>query len=170
MPLSLRTALVAALLAAVVGGHADRALAGVYKCVGEGGAPMYQDSPCPPGKELRNFDTDPAEVSVIPFREVPSVPPSTFVPKAAKPVPASKSDKKTALAAGADPTQRKFIHPGMSEGEVVAKIGPADMTGGGKGSKSYRWSYLPVPADPKTITTVVFDYGKVILVERKVVN
>ena len=45
--------------------------AAIYKCVGESNQPVYQDSPCPAGKELRNFDTDPAEVSVIPFRAVP---------------------------------------------------------------------------------------------------
>jgi hypothetical protein len=159
-----------ALIAALAIAFAGNATAGIFKCVVEGSAPVYQDHPCPPGKELRNFDTDPAEVSVIPFREVPDLPPSALAPKAAKAPPPIRTDKKSAIAAGADPALRKFIVPGMNEAEVAAKIGLPDMTSGGKGSKSYRWSYLPVPADPKTITTVVFDFGKVILVERKVVN
>jgi hypothetical protein len=157
-------------IAVLAAGHAGRAAAGIYKCMVEGNAPVYQEGPCPPGKELRNFDTDPPEVSVIPFRVVPDLPPSAVAPKAAGAPTATKADKKAAAPAGIDPTQRKFIVPGMGEGEVMAKIGAPDMTTGGKGSKSARWSYLPVPADPKTITTVVFDFGKVILVERKVVN
>lgn len=158
-----------AIVATLAVGIAGSAVAGIFKCV-DGNVPVYQDHPCPPGKELRNFDTDPPEVSVIPFREVPPLPSSTSAPKAVKPLPVAKPDKKTNVAPGLDPAQRKFIAPGMSEAEVVARIGTPDMTGGSKGSKSYRWSYLPVPADPKTITTVVFDYGKVILVERKIVN
>src|SRR5438309_8268997 len=38
----------------------------VFKCAAEGGGIVYQDSPCQPGKELRNFDTDPANLSVVP--------------------------------------------------------------------------------------------------------
>ena len=170
MPVSFRATLVAAMLAAIGGTHAGDALAGIYKCVGDGGAPMYQDSPCPPGKELRNFDTDPAELSVIPFRSVPGSTTTLVAPKAAKPLPAAKSDKKIVPATGVDIAQRKFIVPGMSEGEVIAKIGSPDMTSGGKGRKISRWSYLPAAGDPQTITTVVFDYGKVVEVERKVVK
>ncbi len=44
------------------------------------------------------------------------------------------------------------------------------MTSGGKGRRSSRWSYLPAAGDPQTITTVVFDYGKVVEVERKMVK
>ena len=169
MPTTFLPAVATAIVAALAIGIAGSAAAGIFKCM-EGNAPVYQDHPCPPGKELRNFDTDPPEVSVIPFRDVPPLPPSTFAPKPVKPLPVAKPDKKAGVAAGVDPAQRKFIVPGMTEGEVVARIGAPDMTGGSRGSKSYRWSYLPVPADAKTITTVVFDYGKVILVERKVVN
>jgi len=157
--------------AAVLTGLPGGAAAGVYKCVDvDGKQPIYQDSPCPAGRELRNFDTDPAEVSVIPFREVPGTTTTLTAPKAAKAPPAAKADRKKAVPVVADIAQRKFIMPGMSEGEVVARIGNPDMTSGGKGRKTSRWSYLPAPGDPQTITNVVFDYGIVIEVERKVMK
>ncbi len=42
------------------------ARADVFKCAGEGGRPIYQEMPCPPGKELRNFQSDPPEITVLP--------------------------------------------------------------------------------------------------------
>jgi hypothetical protein len=58
----------------------------------------------------------------------------------------------------------------MHEGEVMARIGPPDMRSGGGGRKLARWTYMPAVGDPQTLTTVVFEYGKVIEVERKVVR
>jgi hypothetical protein len=159
-------AMVTAAVAVLTAGPPGNASAAIYKCMGEGNQPMYQDSPCLPGKELRNFDTDPADVSVIPFRAVPSI---TTAPVAPKAQSANKPDKKKDAAPAVDIAQRKFIVPGMSEGEVIAKIGQPDMTTA-KGRKSSRWSYLPAAGDPQTITTVVFDFGKVIDVERKIVK
>jgi len=171
MRASIIPTIIATLAAAALAGVAAGVSAGVYKCVdADGKQPIYQDSPCPAGRELRNFDTDPAEVSVIPFREVPSITPPPTAPKAAKAPPATKSARKNDVPAVADIAQRKFIVPGMSEGEVVARIGNPDMTSGGKGRKTTRWSYLPAPGDPQTITNVVFDYGIVIEVERKVMK
>jgi Domain of unknown function (DUF4124) len=157
------------LLAVLAASAAGGACAGIYKCADEGNKPIYQDSPCPPGKELRNFDTDPAEVSVIPH-EVFIDPARPVAPKPATPSAPVRSDKKKEAAAGADVGQRRFIVAGMSEAEVVAKIGAPDMTSGVKGRKSSRWSYLPAPGDPQTITTLVFDSGKVVDVERKVMR
>jgi len=163
--------IVAPLATAALACLAGSAAAGVYKCLdADGRQPIYQDSPCPAGRELRNFDTDPAEVSVIPFREVPGTTTTLTAPKAAKPPPAAKATRKKDVPVVADVAQRKFIVPGMSEGEVVARIGNPDMTSGGKGRKTSRWSYLPAPGDPQTITNVVFDYGIVIEVERKVMR
>jgi len=163
--------IIATLAAASLTLLADSAAASVYKCVDvDGKQPIYQDSPCPAGRELRNFDTDPAEVSVIPFREVPSITTTPAAPKAVKAPPATKAARKNDVPVVADIAQRKFIMPGMSEGEVVARIGNPDMTSGGKGRKTTRWSYLPAPGDPQTITNVVFDYGIVIEVERKVMK
>ena len=168
---SIIQAILAAAVAAIAGGVPDNTFAAIYKCVDVGSKqPIYQDSPCPAGRELRNFDTDPAELSVIPFREIPGTTSTQVAPKDVKVSPAPRADGKKAPAVAVDIAQRKFIVPGMSEGEVVARIGPADMTSGGKGRKTSRWSYLPAPGDPQTITTVVFDYGKVIEVERKVVK
>ena len=45
--------------------------AGLYKCARDDGTVMYQEDPCPAGKELRDFERDPATVSVVPFRAVP---------------------------------------------------------------------------------------------------
>ncbi len=160
-----------AIFAAAVATAAGSAVAAIYKCVDvDGKQPIYQDSPCPEGRELRNFDTDPAEVSVIPFRVVPDTPPAQAAPKPAKAPPAARSDKKNGAAPTVDVAQRKFIVAGMSEGEVVARIGTPDITRGGKGSKQSRWSYLPAPGDPQTITSLVFDYGIVTQVERKTVK
>ena len=171
MRASIIPTIIATLAAAALAGVAAGVSAGVYKCVdADGKQPIYQDSPCPAGRELRNFDTDPAEVSVIPFREVPGTTTTLTAPKAAKAPPAAKADRKKAVPVVADIAQRKFIMPGMSEGEVVARIGNPDMTSGGKGRKTTRWSYLPAPGDPQTITNVVFDYGIVIEVERKVLK
>jgi hypothetical protein len=168
---SIISTIIAPLAAAALAGLAGGAAAGVYKCIDvDGKQPIYQDSPCPAGRELRNFDTDPAEVSVIPFREVPGTTTTLTAPKAARTPSETKADRKKAVPAVADVAQRKFILPGMSEGEVVARIGNPDMTSGGKGRKTTRWSYLPAPGDPQTITNVVFDYGIVIEVERKVMK
>ena len=171
MRCSIVNTFIASLAAAALASLAGSAAAGVYKCVDvDGKQPIYQDSPCPAGRELRNFDTDPAEVSVIPFREVPSITTTPAAPKAVKAPPATKAARKNDVPVVADIAQRKFIMPGMSEGEVVARIGNPDMTSGGKGRKTTRWSYLPAPGDPQTITNVVFDYGIVIEVERKVMK
>ena len=101
---------------------------------------------------------------------MPGTTTTLVAPKAAKTPPALKPDRKNDVPVVADIAQRKFIVPGMSEGEVVARIGKPDMTSGGKGRKTSRWSYLPAAGDPQTITTVVFDYGMVIEVERKVMK
>ena len=42
------------------------AIADVYKCSGNGGVPIYQEEPCPKGKELRNFQSNPPEITVLP--------------------------------------------------------------------------------------------------------
>jgi hypothetical protein len=166
---SFTRAMATAAAAVLAAGPSGSVFAAIYKCMGEGNQPTYQDSPCPPGKELRNFDTDPADVSVIPFGAVPSITTAPVAPKAPKVQSANKADKKKDAAPAVDIAQRKFIVPGMSEGEVIAKIGQPDMTTA-KGRKSLRWSYLPAAGDPQTITTVVFDFGKVIDVERKIVK
>ena len=72
----------------------------------------------------------------------------------------------------ADASERKFIREGMSEGEVLMKIGKPDSdsvdSGGGATVAVKRWIYLPTSADQQTMTTIVLRNGKVIEVDRKV--
>jgi hypothetical protein len=159
------------------------AQATIYKCLQDDGGVFYQDEPCRPGRELRDFDKDPANVSVMPF-DVPPPAPAAGA-KSAKsrtsneggsqrgsatrvPRPESKPVKK--MAERGDPTQRKFLRPGMSEGEVIARVGPPDMTSSGGTRKGTRWTYMPVAEDAHTITNLQLDGGRVVEVERKVLR
>jgi hypothetical protein len=143
--------------------------ADVYKCADDRRQPLYQDVPCPPGRELRNFARDPPSLSVIPIRPVPGT--TTRVTAAAPVRPKnSRSSSRKNAEGGGNPAERRHIHPGMHEGEVMARIGAPDMKSGGGSRKLARWTYLPVAGDAQTLTTVVLDYGKVVEVERKVVR
>lgn len=72
----------------------------------------------------------------------------------------------------ANASERKFIREGMSEGEVLMKIGKPDsesnVTGGGAVVEVKKWTYLPTPGDQQTITTITIRNGKVTNVERQV--
>jgi hypothetical protein len=72
----------------------------------------------------------------------------------------------------ADASDRKFIREGMSEGEVLMKIGKPDYdsvdSGGGASVSVRRWVYLPTSGDPQTITTLVIRNGRVEEVKREV--
>lgn len=72
----------------------------------------------------------------------------------------------------ADASERKFIREGMSEGEILLKIGKPDSEsidgGGGATVTVKRWIYLPAPGDEQTLTTVVIRDGKVTEVTRKI--
>ena len=74
------------------------------------------------------------------------------------------------LAASAK--ERRFICVGMSEGEVLEKVGKPDSesfdSGNGALETVKRWIYLPTQDDPQTITTVVLKNGKVIQVTREI--
>ena len=145
----------------------------IFKCLLDDGRVFYQDGPCAPGRELRDFDKDPANVSVVPFTQpAPSAKPRPPSAKAAKPAAAPRSESKPRNPAEpvGDPTQRKFLRPGMSEGEVVARVGQPDMTSS-PNRKGKRWTYMPVPEDRNTITNLQFDnVGRVVDVERKVIR
>ena len=74
-------------------------------------------------------------------------------------------------AFAADVSERKFIQEGMSEAEVLVKIGKPDsesVDGGGPWVTPKRWIYLPTPGDSQTITTITLREGKVINVEREI--
>ncbi|HEY2818748.1 MAG TPA: DUF4124 domain-containing protein [Casimicrobiaceae bacterium] len=148
------------------------AAATIYKCQGTSGASVYQDEPCPAGKELRDFDKDPPTVSVMPL----SPPAGTTTLRQTPPQPASQPAKiksgaraKTGSVAG-NPADRKFLAPGINEGEVLTRVGTPDIKSGGGAKKIARWTYLPVPEDPGTITTLTFEHGRLVEVERKVVR
>src|SRR5436190_24296894 len=62
------------LLALLTLGVADAAGAPVVKCRADDGGLSYQDSACKTGIELRNFDTDPPTLSVVPGLPIPATP------------------------------------------------------------------------------------------------
>lgn len=73
--------------------------------------------------------------------------------------------------ASASDAERKFIREGMSEGEVLVKIGKPDSesvdSGGGARVVVKRWIYLPSPGDPQMVTTITIRDGKVAEVNRQ---
>ena len=148
---------------------ASVASAGVYKCARDDGTVMYQEDPCPPGKELRDFEREPASLSVIPFR-IPNEPVERTPSPRNAASSASKSDRPSRKSdeRGGSAAERKFLVPGIGEGEVVARIGRPDVSSGA-GRKTMRWTYLPAPEDPQTVTTLTFELGRLVQVERKVV-
>jgi len=139
----------------------------VYKCLGENGLVMYQESPCVKGRELRNFDDDPPDLSIVHGGVAPQPPVST----AAKPKDSRtlQGDAAPGKAHG-DAAGRKFVTKGMTEAEVLAKLGRPDATAGGSRNHQTRWSYLPVNGDPDTVTTITFSGGAVSDVSRKVIK
>lgn len=155
---------------------ASRLHAQIYKCTGQGDIPVYQGTPCPPGRELRNFAADPAPVSVLPMPPLPSTgnaaagsaARSGASSPASAPTARARSTPRAERSRGGDPAQRRYLFAGMQAGEVLARAGAPDMKAGG--SKSARWTYLPHPGDPQTLTTVVIEEGRVVDVERKVVR
>jgi hypothetical protein len=144
---------------------AQPAHAAVYKCANEKGGVIYQDSPCPPGRELRNLDADPATLSVVPGTPVPAA--TSASAPAAKP---ARVRTGTVKIKGGNPAERKFIQAGMSEAEVILKIGRPDVEAKGRGKQGHRWSYMPTAGDADTLTTLTLAGGKVTHVERKVVR
>lgn len=156
-----------ALLTAIAITAGGAAVASVYKCAGTGGIPVYQEVPCLPGRELRNFDADPPALSVIPGAE-----PGTAAPGSAarEKAPTTAEKKERARNDRGDAAERRHAHTGMSEGEVVAKLGRPDMTAGSGAKSKRRWTYFPAPGDPDTITTLYIDRGAVVAVDRKLMK
>jgi hypothetical protein len=160
--LAIAVALALALLVA-----ASSAKATVFKCLRDDGSVMYQEDPCPPGHELRDFDRDPPTVSVVPFRIPPVSETHTAAPSATTARATSERKSRKSAEREGNAAERKFLVPGISEGEVIARVGRPDMSSGA-GRKTMRWTYLPAPEDPQTVTTLTFELGRLIEVERKV--
>ena len=160
---------VLSLLTLVLLGHHSSAEATMVKCQGDQGSVIYQDTPCKPGMELRNLDTDPATVSVVPWSSAATTPPAAAPRTRGPQVARRPPDEKISSGNAAE---RRFIRTGMSEAEVLRRIGKPAVDGpvsrklkGGK-----HWSYLPAAGDPDTITTLTIVGGQVANVERKVVR
>ena len=145
--------------------------ADVYKCAGEGGIPVYQEMPCGPAKELRNFQLDPPEITILPAQR-----PASAAPSGIREAPAGNATKDKAAkpakaaVATANAAERAHIRLGLSEGEVLARIGHPDVTVGARNAASPRWTYMPAPGDPETVTTLTFAKGRLVDIERKVVK
>lgn len=149
------------------------AAADVYKCAGEGKAPVYQESPCPPGKELRNFQADPPEITVLPATPKGAIPPPAPSKAATGAGARPEKDKPDAVRSvkpKGDPAERRHLRAGMSEGEVLARVGAPDATTGAKNARQARWTYFPADGDRETLTTVTLFHGVVTDVERRVVK
>lgn len=72
----------------------------------------------------------------------------------------------------ADASERKFIDKGMTESEVLLKIGKPDneseISGGGARVVEKVWTYLPHDGDRQTMTTITLKNGIVIAVDRTI--
>ena len=158
------------LLTLVLVGHHSAADATMVKCRGDQGSVVYQDEPCKPGMELRNFDTDPATVSVVPGPPGAATPPPAAQRTRAAPVARRAPEPKLSSGKAAE---RRFIRTGMSESEVIRRIGKPELDARSsrkQGKDGKHWSYLPAAGDPDTITTLTIVGGLVANVDRKVVR
>ena len=72
----------------------------------------------------------------------------------------------------ADASERRFIKEGMSEAEVLLKIGEPDQESPVSGPEARivvkRWTYYPASDDPQTITELTLRGGVVSFVERTI--
>src|ERR1700681_4792577 len=121
----MRSLFVLSLLTCVSRGHQSTADATMVKCKADHGSVVYQDEPWKPGMELRNFDTDPATVSVVPGSPVAATQPAAASQRTrAAPVPRRAPEQKLSLGKAAE---RRFIRVGMSESEVIRRIGKPEL-------------------------------------------
>ena len=58
----------------------------------------------------------------------------------------------------------------MSEGRVLAKLGRPDRKSSSGRKGKVLWTYLPVPGDADTVTTLTIEHGIVIYLERSTVK
>jgi hypothetical protein len=152
---------------------ASPAAAALVKCAAEKGGVIYQDTACPPRKELRDLEADPATVSVVPGTPVPA---AAGTPSARGPSASSAPAKRTSSmrtsahhARTGNAAERRFISRGMSEAEVIMRIGRPEVQAKGQGKTGgRRWSYLPAAGDTETLPTLTLAGGQVVDVERRI--
>ncbi len=143
----------------------------VYKCAGDSGSPVYQEMPCPAGKELRNFQTNPPEITVLPGPARAGAASPVAGNRAKTSDQAEKSSKAaTAGKSKGDPAERAHARVGMTESEVLAKLGMPDITSGQPNQKQVRWTWLPTEGDPEMVTTMTLTNGVVTDLERRTVK
>ena len=142
----------------------------VYKCAGDKGTPVYQEMPCSPGKELRNFQTDPPEITILPARRPPGTAADVIREAPPKNGKADKDAKASKSANVGSAAERAHLRVGMTEAEVLARVGSPDVTVGSKGTPTPRWTYMPAPGDPETTTMLQFNKGMLVDIDRKVVK
>jgi hypothetical protein len=145
---------------------ASTAGAALVKCAGDRGGVVYQDVPCPAGRELRDLEADPATLSVVPWTPVPAA--QEAKPSRPRSVKQSTTRTSTRRAKSGNAAERRFIRNGMSEAEVIMRIGRPDVTTKGGRKAQQRWSHLPTAGDADTVTTLTLTGGKVVEVERRV--
>ncbi len=142
----------------------------VHLCRDSAGRSAYQSEPCPAGTLVRSIEED-RSLNVLPSSPGPVTKPASESRPTGE-IHKKSSASKKARAVGGDPAERRFLREGMDEAEVLHKIGTPDVRGTGPApsgrGKAKRWTYLPDPGDPQTITTVFFRDGKVLAIERKV--
>jgi hypothetical protein len=153
-------------VAALLGPAMTSAAPGVWKCVGAARVPVYQDRPCAADSEAHDVAIDPPPLAVAPLAAPSPSPPPRASPRRE---PAMPKSRKVQAPARVDATERRFVREGMSEGEVLAKLGPPDLSSS-KGGRKSRWTFLPAPGDPQTMTLVRFEEGRVVAVERVTVR
>jgi hypothetical protein len=144
---------------------AAHALGAVHKCAGAGGI-VYQDRPCGAGASA-----DDGAIAEAPLSVLPAPSPARTIERreaTAKPLRQERARRREPVHEG-NPAERRHLRVGMSEGEVIARVGPPDLTTG-KGRRQARWTWMPVPGDPDTITVVLFDVGRAVEIERTVVK
>ena len=75
-------------------------------------------------------------------------------------------------ALAADARERGFVRKGMTEGEVVLKIGKPDHEASHRGARGEpeekTWTYFPHARDPQTVTILRFRSGLVTDIQRKI--
>jgi hypothetical protein len=136
----------------------------VHKCAGAAGT-VYRDRPCE-GGSAGGPGLDDAPLSVLPApRPARTVERRETAPKP----PRQERARHREPAHQGNPAERRHLRVGMTEGEVIARVGPPDLTTG-KGRRHARWTWMPVPGDPDTITVVLFDVGRAVEIERTIVK
>jgi hypothetical protein len=160
--------------------------AGVTKCVDRSGAVTYSSLGCTPAQESVPADLPP--IGVVPplaqpepraaaAKRTPATPPPRERLTAA---PRGRAHSPMPAPGKVDPAHRRFVSLGMSDAEVLARVGRPDRivraaadprSGRARtGAARERWIYLPTAGDSDTITVVELEGGIVANVDRRLVR